>query len=258
LAVDFTKAYMENFETISKTEFTSNAQLKDYTEVQNGLTVCAGIAFIKSSYPFHYAVELAESLCRQAKKAAKKIDEALAPSCLMFHKVQDSFVEDFKEIAERELTPQLNLSFEYGPYYCGTRATEIYVNRCNNTIKQLTDAIEQLDGKEGSAIKSHLRQWLSLLFDNVEAANQKMKRLIAVNEKSNNKIIVENRKTDKFSSLKQLTKEEKDYWEKIMRDNIDKEAIRELKKQIVKIPYHDILSLTSILTQETKKGGTKQ
>jgi hypothetical protein len=34
----------------------------------------------------------------------------------------------------------------------------------------------------------------------------------------------------------------------------DKEAIKEFKKQIVKIPYHDILSLTSILTQETKKG----
>ncbi|GHT29221.1 hypothetical protein AGMMS49574_05340 [Bacteroidia bacterium] len=242
LAVDFTRFYMENFEKFSKDKFNSSERIwkddlgiKDV--VKNGLTVCAGISFIKSSYPFHYAVKLAESLCKRAKKAAKKIDSELAPSCLMFHKVQDSFVEDFNEIAKRELTPQLNLSFECGPYYCGKRA-EQYADgtlipkgekaeseNCKRTIEQLLQEVSCLDVKESNAIKSHFRQWLSLLFDNVDAANQKMKRLRAINVQAKNMI------AECFENLSE--NEEK------------------------KIPYHDILSLTSILTQETKKGGNK-
>jgi hypothetical protein len=225
LAVDYTKAFLEAFEKSGK-----------------NLTACAGIAFVKSSYPFHYAVALAESLCKRAKdkarKKAKEINLDLAPSCLMFHKVQDSFVEDFEKIIERELTPQKNLfefgkeeadserpqknlSFEFGPYYCGEHKNG------GATIENLLKNVNRL--KDNNAIKSHLRQWLSALFDNVGAANQMMKRLKTIQEKE--AAFIE----EVFLNLPEKTKTE------------------ETKTEEIKIPYYDILALASILFTETKK-----
>ena len=214
LAVDFTKAFLEEFEKQSIEQL----QALNYEAVKKGLTACAGIAFVKASYPFHYAYNLAESLCSHAKKKAKLINKDLAPSCLMFHKVQDSFIEDYNEIVERELTPQKEpkLTFEFGPYYCGKYA-ETFGAQCNITVEDLLKNVKQLDGKEGNAIKSHIRQWLSLLFDNVEAANQKMKRLRSTNPDAAKLI------DEKYEDAAKL------------------EAI----------PYYDILSLATILIKRT-------
>jgi hypothetical protein len=228
LAVDFAKVFIEQFESESKTRFEKLG--KKYSVVEKGLTVCAGIAFIKSSYPFHYAYTLAESLCGRAKKKAKDISRELAPSCLMFHKVQDSFVEEFNEIAKRELTPKnTKLSFEYGPYYCGDHA-ETFGDECKNTIDVLLCNSRKLDSKEGNAIKSHLRQWLSLLFENTDAANQKMKRLIEISNPDEspqkNVTIIEKLKLKEFQNIG---------------SNVD-----------MKIPFYDILSLSSILFTDTK------
>ena len=41
----------------------------------------------------------------------------LPASCLAFHKVQDSFIVDYKDIILRELTPNKNYTFQFGPYY---------------------------------------------------------------------------------------------------------------------------------------------
>lgn len=144
------------------------------------LTACAGIAYIKDSYPFYYGYRLAESLCEAAKSDAKKDEHkvnGLAPSCLMFHKVQDSFVESYKEIGKRELTPYDGHSFMYGPYYCNPIA-----DRC--TIEELMKMAGKLDvsaeNKDGNAVKSHLRQWLSLMHNDPETAVQKTERLLSM------------------------------------------------------------------------------
>jgi hypothetical protein len=222
LAVKFTEIFLETFEEKSKKQL---SVLDKYDVVKNGLTACAGIVFIKSSYPFHYAVDLAEDLCKRAKNKAKKINQDLAPSCLMFHKVQDSFVENYEKIVEKELKPQHNLSFEYGPYYCGEYAKTLGKKR-ENTVCSLLEKIERLKGKEGNAVKSHIRQWLSLLFDNVDAANQKMKRLRTVNEKACEIIDA------KYEML-----------------NLSVEGA---------IPYYDILSLASIMYVKTKSKEEKK
>jgi hypothetical protein len=222
LAVEFTRIFLETFEKKSKELL---RVLDKYEVVRNGLTACAGIAFIKSSYPFHYAVNLAERLCRETKKKAKDINRDLAPSCMMFHKVQDSFVEDFNKVIERELKPQSNLSFECGPYYFGEHAKS-FGEKCENTVDSLLTNIAQFEGKEGNAIKSHIRQWLSLLFENVDAANQKMKRLRTVNKKAYGII---NREYEDLKSPEN-------------KENIEP----------VPIPYYDMLSLASIMYVETK------
>ena len=219
LAIDYTKCFIEKFEEESKKQFEkiSLNKTENQQKINQGLTVCAGIAFVKSSYPFHYSVHLAEILCSRAKRAAKKIDEALAPSCLMFHKVQDSFIENFDKIAERELSPSPNISFEAGPYYCGNRASNVYTEECINTVNNLAIKASEL---EKSSVKTHLREWLGMLFDNVDAANQKMKRLRKINNQAA-AFIPE-----------------------------DFEQLNETGSKVV--PYYDMLSLASILQTDTK------
>lgn len=171
LALKFTKAYLEYFKIETKTNF-EKAKL---ITLQNGLTACAGIAFVKVNYPFHYAINLAEKLCSHAKTDAKKrtLANGLTPSCLMFHKVQDSFIEEYSEIIKRELSAKAtNCTFDFGPYY----TTEI------PSIDGLLKSASDLKGKEGNAIKSSLRQWLTDLHNNEDLANQRMNRLLSVGE----------------------------------------------------------------------------
>jgi len=219
LAIPYTQIFLETFENESKKKFDEiELKIPEHKQLlKKGLTACAGISFIKTTYPFHYAADLAESLCKQAKTKAREIDEALAPSCLMFHKVQDSFTEDYKEIVKRELTPQFGLSFEFGPYYCGAHAKE---KECENTISSLLENVSKLKGKEGNSVKSGIRQWLNLLFENTDAANQKMKRLRTVNKTANTFI------PDKFEKIEINEKNR--------------------KEKPIRVPYYDILSLLSL------------
>jgi len=169
LALKFTQYYLEEFEKQTKQNFTEVG----FISLKNGLTACAGIAYIKVNYPFHYAVDLAEALCSQAKKVAKSKpgQNALTPSCLMFHKVQDSFVENYTEIIERELTAKPSgCTFDFGPYFL----------KMEPKIDDLLKNVSQFKGKEGNAIKSGLRQWLTDLHDNKEIADQWMMRIISV------------------------------------------------------------------------------
>lgn len=175
IAVDYTKAFLDAFE--KKTSELLRSEIDEVFEgaEKGGLTACAGIAFIKSSYPFYYGYELAEALCGAAKKDAKDSEEIKAGkklplSCLMFHKVQDSFVEEYKEIVERELKPCEGVSFQFGPYYLKDKEGKW-------TVEKLLDKVKYLESEKGNAIKSHLRNWLTLLHDDKNLADQKLQRL---------------------------------------------------------------------------------
>lgn len=136
---------------------------------ENYLTACAGIAFIKSSYPFYYGYQLAEELCGQAKKDTKAIagEGFLPASCLMFHKVQDSFITTYEDIVRRELTAVDGISFKAGPYY-----TKEMANRY--TVADVTD-IEGLDSESG--VKSSLRNWLSIRLKDKARADLRLERM---------------------------------------------------------------------------------
>lgn len=72
------------------------------------LSACAGIAITKSKYPFYRGYELAEELCREAKKKAKKEDNK--SSWLDFHIASGGFSGSITEIREKNYTvPQGNL-----------------------------------------------------------------------------------------------------------------------------------------------------
>lgn len=175
LALDLCRIFLERFEANTKS---LAGILSKYQVFENGndhLTACAGIAFIKSSYPFYYGYDLAEDLCTRAKKDAKAGDVAqkkIAPSCLMFHKVQDSFIVSFDEISRRELNTG-TASFEYGPYY-------LYEKKDRYTVERLVEICDMLEGEDGNAVKSDIRQWLSLMHSSEEAARQKERRVTSL------------------------------------------------------------------------------
>ena len=214
IALDYVGAFISAFE-----DETNKLNLKGLSF--DHLTACAGVTFIKSSFPFYYGYELAEALCSRAKKEAKKDlnDGELPKSCLMFHKVQDSFTENWDDIVKRELTPQENISFEFGPYYI----KEVKEQR-RWLLKDLINASKQLDSKEGNAVKSHLRKWMSLLHDNPEMAKQHLDRLKSLLNRG-----------DLLNLVEKVTKGE------CLSDNS------------IVYPVYDILALHTINSQITKK-----
>ena len=226
-AIEYVTAFMRQFEV--QTEKFLGGILEKHHVFDNGakkLTACAGVALIKSSYPFYYGYELAEALCSQAKKSAKKLDASLAPSCVMFHKVQDSFVESYAKIEERELTTKEGVSFKYGPYYVDDIA-------CQPTVSHLLESVKQLDSDDGNKIKSHLRQWVSALFVDRKVAEQKKKRVLSQ--------LADGR-------LKQIFKEAT-----LMRETGEEEG----KASTCKVFAYDMLTLASIKYQDTKTEETK-
>ena len=201
LAIPYTEAFLKYFEEETEKELgqilsglrTDGKRGKPiFADEARKLTACAGIAFVKSSFPFHFGYRLAESLCDRAKKDTKALYRAtegyLPASCLMFHKVQDSFVADFGDIARRELRPTSEISFEFGPYYLSAPRQGRW------TVGTLTAYSDKLQGKEGNAIKSGLRNWLTLLHENPDLAEQKLDRMIEITH--NKELVISVAKAD--------------------------------------------------------------
>jgi len=162
-ALSFTKEFLANFE-----EETNNFEK---------LTACAGIAYCNEKYPFHYAVDLAEELCSVAKKHTKKIDENLAPSCLMFHNIQSSNFQNWDKFIEDELTIQNDkeiIKCDFGPYYLNQQDQPL--------IENLQNSIEAYRC-EGSPI-SRLRNWLSELYKSSTYADNLLKRINEITKQS--------------------------------------------------------------------------
>jgi len=222
-AVDYTKEFLKAFE--ENTSSLLGPIIIKYNVFKNSdtkLTACAGISFIKSSFPFYFGYDLADDLCRAAKKVAKAgiAENELPKSCLMFHKVQDSFVVDYEEIAKRELKPQDNILFSFGPYFLDEKV--------NSSIDELQNKSKLLSTKEGNAVKSHIRQWMSLQYDNPDAAKQKMNRLKSMLKLSE-------------------SKESKELLELV---NWIENGIKE--NGTTTYPAYDLLSIHSVTFQKTK------
>lgn len=172
LAVEYTEAYMRAFERRSKSDL-GQYLVGVFDGGEMHLTSCAGIAFVKSSYPFHYGYNLAEQLCSEAKKVsrAKRASEnALMESCLMFHKVQDSFIRDYEDIENRELRAG-KVSFKCGPYFL----------HAEPSLESLVERAEILDRADADGVRSGLREYLTLLHEDYNKAQQRLERLKSEN-----------------------------------------------------------------------------
>lgn len=176
LALDFSHRFLVGFEEITYDyfkDFDRDYGLKGVV-FSEGLTACAGIAYIKYNYPFHYGVRLAEALCQRAKFRSKKINRDHSPSSLLFHKVHSSFVENYDEIVERELTIGKDIFFDYGPYFLKNQDGYDTINELKIRIKELN---------KPDAPKARLRNWLSELETSESMAEQTLKRIQSLNSK---------------------------------------------------------------------------
>jgi hypothetical protein len=164
-ALEFTKNFLKFFE-----EETTN-------KIGHKLTACAGIAYSNEKYPFHYAVSLAEELCDATKKHAKKLNEELAPSSLMFHNIQSSNFQSWDRFVEDELTitnEKQIIRCDFGPYYLEEK-----------NQAQIGDFINTLEAYrcDGSPI-SRLRVWLGELYNSGQYASTMLERINDMAEQS--------------------------------------------------------------------------
>lgn len=213
LAIEYVIEFMKKFE-----QYSSEGNLRPILEKagMKRLTACAGVAFIKSSYPFYYGYALAEQLC----KYAKKTEPHTSTSSLMFHKVQDSFINNYEDIVQRELKTSEGSSFCFGPYFLneGERPNGYY------TIEKLNYLCQKLGEDKNEGIKTGIRQWLTLMHEDEAKAVQRLKRLKTLNEDK-----------DSISIIEALTNSRKG------------------TENVQAFPAYDVLTYHTILNQKTKE-----
>lgn len=226
LAIEYAEEFIRQFEYHTGEGALGNI-IKKATGL-NSLTACAGVAFIKSSYPFHYGYTLAEELCKVAKKdaKAKTNSKGYVPSCLMFHKVEDSYVQSYEDIVKRVLTPTKSVSLNFGPYYLREQTGYF-------TIEELKIYCERLKETDRDGVKAGLRQWLSLIHRGEDIARQHQDRMMSVFRSDNEALVRE------LCQTKTRQWEEKDS--------------NGTKYTVTAYPTFDILSLYSIINIVTNE-----
>jgi hypothetical protein len=126
------------------------------------LTACAGVAFVKTGFPFHAGHDLAESLCKAAK-VGLRTEGGATRSGLLFHRVTTSSTDtDWTDILHGELGRHADGSswFLSGGPYDLTRLRH---------LETLASVSRHLPRKA-------LREWLTLVQVDPKRANAHWKR----------------------------------------------------------------------------------
>lgn len=173
LALPFTQVFLAAFELESKNQF--NKIREKYPKLEKilpeKLTACAGIVYAHSSQPFSALHELAEGLCKQAKKFAKKEEnlldkKKLVPSSLSFYRVTSTLMDNLEDVLKRELTTG-NI----------TLTRSCYTVSAHHNLPKLTDLLDLQHFLENSEVsKGALRQITGLLHQSAEQAQSRYRR----------------------------------------------------------------------------------
>ena len=218
-ALSFTNDFLKEFENETEKAF-QNPRNKQ----SNKLTACAGIAYCNQKYPFHYAVDLAEELCGEAKKQSKEIDKNKAPSSLMFHNIQSASFQEWEQFVKDELTiinDKEIIRCDFGAYYLNQED--------KSSISGLINSIESYRCEESPINK--LRNWLSELYQSSIDAKNLLERI--------NSIVEQNKKWDSSIMDKNL---------KTLDKNLSSQNLIIEKDGYRKTPIYDILQVLSITT----------
>ncbi|GAU79972.1 hypothetical protein [Fusibacter sp. 3D3] len=133
-------------------------QKKDSTG--GNLTACAGIAIIKAKYPFFRGYELAEQLCKNAKKslAIHKIDASALDWHVSFGEISKSIweIRELEYVTDEDKTIKLNqrpyvlsntetvesIMTKYESFIESKRTVDYVTRTSRNTIKSLRNALK--------------------------------------------------------------------------------------------------------------------
>lgn len=196
LAFEFTRVFLSEFEQSSKKELAFLVTDFGINQFSKGITACAGIAYVKKSYPFHYAVDLAKKLCSDAKNFVKgkakyynkdqhpDINGLIPKSALAFFKVQDSFIEEsLMDMKIRTLKVSDTLSFDYGPYLIDENQDKFAsVGELTKMLDVLKKYGENADKGETNGI-SKLRKWITEVYRDKSTADFMLDRMKVINNK---------------------------------------------------------------------------
>lgn len=119
-------------------------ETEEHEDCQGRLTACAGVAIVKSHYPFARAYSLAEELCGSAKRYKRKLsetDENWKGACLDWHFALSGLAGNIAEIREREYTSQGNHLF--------LRPVTIEANPSNESFRSWNVVREVLKSFQG-------------------------------------------------------------------------------------------------------------
>ena len=169
LAIDFVESFLREFEIQTTNLFSS--KIKKTSQI-TGLTACAGIAFIKKSYPLHYGFHLAEELCKDAKSNSRE------HSSLAFYKVQDSFINNLDNIKLSTLMSDYGLSFYNGPYNFDK------LSRINGYLEKLNG----LKSEDNRTLIGKLRNIVSEMLIDKNSAIFMLERLKLINSNYYNEL----------------------------------------------------------------------
>jgi len=239
LAYLFTKSYLEAFEQKTREHFAFMKKEYGVEDFSEGLTACAGIAYIKESYPFHYGVHLAEELTNNTKKILKNINNGHAPSALNFYKVQASFIDNLSAMKKRtHYAKAAKVSFDYGPYL-------IFDKDKIDGIPHVFDLDEGLIGlaslsdEETNGV-AKLRQWSAELHQSENKAKFMKNRMQQVNNDFYKKLDI------KYILEKLETKTEEDQLHFVLEGDEEKfNKTQEPLKYLYKSKVNDLLALSS-------------
>lgn len=186
----FAEAFLEEFQTQSalgledlREEIRSALGLPRgaNTPLPTGLAAAAGIAFVHSHYPARVAHDLAENLCKFAKKPFRTNDVA-ARSALAFHRVTASAVDDYDDILDRELTvregwdPPLRLTM--GPYV--VTPGDAYADQGHPTVR----ALHALLDVARALPRGSWRELVTLCYESQGTARNRYGRILEVARKA--------------------------------------------------------------------------
>lgn len=169
LAVPFTNSLLEQIERKSADAFTCLRRQHPELSSLNPLSACAGIAVVNAGAPFLMAQNLAEDLCRFAKKQAKRAATQPYPSMLAFHNAQSTLQERYDDILDREMTAN-GVRLTANPYVVGKAASDTAAV----PLARLLEVAGLLDGYPRG--KGKLIEAARLLFSNSTAAEETWRR----------------------------------------------------------------------------------
>lgn len=152
IALETVRRYCEQIAGHTMTGITDEASIRDY-----GFSVCAGIAFIGSHFPFYAAYETAEACCESAKDRAKsegcREGERIG-NWVDFQICKNIQARDLKKMRKREYQTSSGEELLLRPYFVGTGAdngaeTFTRIGKSIYTLASLKRAIQYFqDGKK--------------------------------------------------------------------------------------------------------------
>ena len=192
LAIEFVRVFAEAFEQETTKELAALKHTPDAIKplLANGLTTCAGVAFIKANQPFTLGYALVESMCERVKLQARLSRDSPTkpiPSALAFHRLTSTLIEDYPAAVARESTlrgraygndaDQYQLTM--GAYGVGEQAS---------ALPQLQDLLALVKAFTASeASHGPLRQLATTLHDSLsdaDTAYQRWKKVLADRDKA--------------------------------------------------------------------------